>query len=59
MVVNRQPITANGALFPCAPVRPNPTIIPERDKGRVRGLAALIHAPNELMRQRYKFLKDS
>ena len=58
-MVNRQPITAIGAIFPCSIVRPNPTIIPERDKGRVRGLAALIHAPNVLMRQWYEFPKDS
>jgi hypothetical protein len=59
MVVTMHPITASGAIFPCSTVRANPTKIPERDKGRVRGLAALIHAPIVLMTQRYKFPKDS
>jgi hypothetical protein len=48
-------MTAIGAIFPCSTVRANPTKIPERDRGRVRGLAAFIHAPNVLMRQMYKF----
>jgi hypothetical protein len=49
MVVNRQAITVRGAALPWALESDNPTNIPARERGKVRGLAALIHALIVLM----------
>jgi hypothetical protein len=57
--VKRQAITVTGASLPCAGESDNPTNIPDRERGKVRGLAALIHALIVLMWQRYKFLEFS